>query len=128
MIQKNTVEQFIKFVVVGVLSTMVNYGLFYILLTYSHLDYKIASAIGFIAGVCAGFLLNKSWTFSNDSEAGKYVFKYFILYTVSLAVSLLFLKITVEKFNIDARVANVLSIGITTVINFIGTKWMVFKA
>lgn len=128
MIQRKTASQFIKFAIVGVLSTLVNYAIFYILHMFFSLDYIFASAIGYIIGVITGFMINKAWTFSNHSESGKYLFKYFAIYVFSLIVSLAFLKIAVEEYKMLAIVANMLSIVVTTAINFMGTKLLVFKA
>jgi putative flippase GtrA len=127
MIDKNTQKQLVRFALVGILSSAINYGVFYLLYSYLHQNYILSTAIGFISGVLAGFLLNKTWTFSENSAAEKYIVQYFMVYLFSLGASLLFMKIAVEYFTVDARLANFLSIGFTTVLNFLGTKLLVFK-
>lgn len=119
-------KQFSKFLLVGLGSTAVNYGVFLIFLNFSH--YLLASAIGFIAGVFFGFFLNKNWTFSSsDIEARSILIHYFAVYLFSLCLSLIFLRITVGALGIPPQIANFLAICLTTCTNFIGTKFFVFK-
>jgi len=120
-------RQFLRFIVVGLLSTIVNYGLFYGLLS-GGLHYQLASALGFLAGVGIGYPLNKKWTYDHKEEAGKKLkAKYLAVYMASLGLSLAFLYLTVDLWGIDARLANLLAIGLTTMTNFIGTKFLVFR-
>ena len=88
----------------------------------------ISSGIGFVAGVFAGFFLNKNWTFdSRLVQTKRIIISYFLVYIFSLALSLVFLKIAVGIFHISPEIANLLAICLTTCTNFIGTKFYVFK-
>ena len=121
-------NQFLKFIVVGLFSAIINYGLFYLLLKMANINYLISSLCGFIAGVFGGFYLNKNWTYNDkNNKSNSLLWKYFSLYLFSLLISLIFLKITVDYIALNAEIANLLAIGITTCINFIGTKFVVFK-
>jgi putative flippase GtrA len=121
-------KQFSKFILVGLLSTTVNYLIFFIALHYFFINYLISSGIGFIAGVFAGFFLNKNWTFdSRFVQTKRIIISYFLVYIFSLALSLVFLKITVGIFHASPEIANLLAICLTTCTNFIGTKFYVFK-
>ena len=124
---KGTMRQFSKFAVVGVISTVINYLIFYLLLEFAGVNYLLSSGVGYICGVFAGFLLNKYWTFNAVEEEKGEIVRYYIIYLLSLGLSLGFLKITVEYFSMDARIANILAIGITTCTNFIGSKYFVFR-
>ena len=121
-------NQFLKFIIVGLFSTIINYCLFYLLLNFVNINYLVSSSCGFIAGVFGGFYLNKNWTYNDKNNKSKtLLWKYFSLYLTSLLISLIFLKITVDYIGLNPEIANLLAIGITTCINFIGTKFMVFK-
>jgi putative flippase GtrA len=125
---KKAHEQFIKFIIVGIWSTIVNYGIFYVLLDFVKMNYLLSSAVGFISGVFAGYELNKQWTYGIKEKVRKKVLvNYYFVYILSLILSLIFLKIAVGLIGIDARIANIFAIGITTCTNFLGTKLFVFK-
>ena len=120
-------QQFLKFITIGVLSTIVNYTIFYALYRFLAVDYVVASGIGFVSGVFAGYGLNKNWTFGVKEKAKQYVYKYYIVYIVSLFLGLGFLEFLVVVLGIIPELANALTIILTTCTNFIGVKFWVFK-
>ena len=120
--------QFYKFIVVGVGSTLVNYLIFYTLLEFLKINYLISSAFGFLFGMMIGYFLNRKWTFQMDTKTtNAEIIKYFFVYAFSLILSLIFLKITVDAFKINTKIANFFALILTTFTNFIGIKMTVFK-
>lgn len=122
-------KNFFKFVIVGIISTIVNYSIFYYFLEYLIIGfYKIASAIGYSSGVFVGFFLNKYWTFeAKEKNFRREIPIYFTVYFFSLLIGLLFLEFEVIFLKINVLIANFLTIVLTTIMNFIGTKFIVFK-
>jgi len=117
-----------KFIVVGLGSTMVNYTIFFVFFKILSFYYLLASGAGFLTGLFFSYTFNRLWTFESQNEKK---FREFILYAsvclVSLAVSLLALEFQVAFLHIDPLLANIVSIGISAVLNFIGLKIFVFK-
>jgi len=124
---KVVVGQALRFAVVGGISTIVNYAIYYALYKGIALHYQLSSAVGFMTGVAVGYSLNKYWTFGVVEKKNQEVAKYFAVYLVSLLLSLAFLHLTVELVGINPNIANFFAICLTTVTNFLGTKFLVFK-
>jgi len=122
-----TQKQIFKFAIVGFFTTILNYAFFYTLYDIFKANYLISAAIGFIVGVAAGFLLNKNWTFSSKKNIKSEIYYYFSVYTFTLIIGLSTLKFLVSNLNQDPKLANISAIAITSIINFIGIKTMVFK-
>ena len=120
-------KQFLKFIVVGFFSTTVNYSFFYLLYEFLGIYYLTAAATGFIGGVLAGYGFNKKWTFGIKETTQNYVYKYYIIYVVSLILSMFVLEFLVSQIGLTPEIANLLTIGFTTITNFIGIKAWVFK-
>lgn len=120
-------KQILKFSVVGLLSTVVNYSLFYLLFKIMGIYYIIASAVGFFLGVLVGYTLNKNWTFGGAVSTANDVYKYYMVYLLSLLISLAFLKFLVVVLGLEPAIANCLMICLSTCINFVGIKCWVFK-
>lgn len=120
-------RQFSKFVVIGVVSTIINYIVFLLLLNYLNMNYLASSTIGFFAGVFAGFSFNRNWTFQVNERNTAQLLKYYLVYSLSLLLGLVTLRILVDSFGIPPQYANVAMICQTTLTNFGGTKWYVFK-
>ena len=119
--------QFFKFVNVGILSTSLNYSCFYVLFSFFSLNYMLSSATGYLFGVFVGFIFNKGWTFQYQIITVKEPLQYITLYTFSLLLGLAFLRLLVSKLNIPPEIANVGSIALTTITNFSGLKFWVFR-
>lgn len=118
----------LRFLVVGGISTVINYAVFYVLFLWTGIGDKPASAAGFLTGVAVGYLFNKSWTFRHEGPTSfTLVGKYLLVYLASLMMSLGLLYVLVDLGGMDARIANVLCILFTTCTNFAGTKLVVFR-
>lgn len=124
---KNLSTQAVKFIIIGIFATIINYLCFYVLYNFVHINYMLSSAIGFLSGVIAGFPFNKNWTFKSNKHSMKVIIPYITVYLISLILSLILLKIQVEILNINPKIANFICICFTTVTNFLGTKIFVFR-
>ena len=123
-------SQLTKFLLVGSLSTSLNYLVFFICLNALHVYYLVASIIGYFSGFAVGYLLNRNWTFSthkSDSQTHREVAAYLFVNTVSLLCSLFCLRLLVDGLAWPAWFSNILAIGVSTTTNFIGLKFFVFK-
>jgi putative flippase GtrA len=120
-------EQVYKFALVGGISTLINYGTFYFFFKILGWNYLLSSSLGYLLGVVLGFIFNKRWTFRSKSKLKREMVSYFILYTCTLFLSMLVLKLQVEILKVQPLLANLFTIILTTIINFIGTKFFVFK-
>lgn len=119
--------QVLKFVIIGIYATVINYLIFYVLYNFLGVNYTISSAVGFIAGVVCGFPFNKNWTFESNKQSYKIILPYIAVYCISLILSLILLNIQVVYMHINPKLANFICICFTTVTNFVGTKIFVFK-
>ena len=125
---KQTSGQFIRFAVVGLVSTAVNYGVFWLLKEFTGINPVICSGIGFMAGVAVGFSLNKSWTFKAKDTTIVDTIKYYGIYLVTLFVDMAAIYVMTTQLGWNDNLSKFFAIGITTVLNFAGTKFLVFKA
>ena len=121
-------RQFGKFLIIGGISTLINYGVFFGLYTWMHADYLVAAVIGYMTGLLFGFLYNRRWTFCSTTQKKYHEFaSYFGVYIISLGLSMLFLYVLVEYAMMTPLLANIFAIGLSTVTNFIGCKMIVFR-
>lgn len=126
---RDTIQHFFRFIIVGLLSTIVNYIFFLLFLKEVGLQYQISSICGFLIGVTVGFPLNKIWTYQCDhaKKNKSSLYKYGCVYLFSLVVNFYVLGFLVKHFGFDPRAANGVAIIVTTLINFIGTKFWAFR-
>ena len=119
--------QFLKIIILGFSSLIVNYSIFFIFYKFLYFHYTLAYGTGFIMGVLSAYKFNKRWTFGIKKNTKKYFLKYFLIYVFSLFLGLGFLKFLVDYLEIIAEIGNIITICLTTVTNFLGVKFWVFK-
>ena len=125
--EREVTRQFIKFCLVGLECTILNYLIFVVLFKIFFLNYLLSAAIGFIVGVLFGFIFNRVYTFRSDKSSKITLPKYFFVYLISLVTNLLFLRLLVVNGGISPLISNALMLPITTLINFLGTKVLAFQ-
>lgn len=118
-------RQIILFLAVGGFSTAFNYGVFWIFLRLG-LFYLAASWAGYLAGVVAGYFLNARYTFQSRSSRRLLIF-YIFVYAVSLVLSTLTLSFLVQIMRLRPEFGNILAIIQSTLTNYLGCKYFVFK-
>ena len=73
--------RFVRFALVGVLNTVVDFGMFVLLQSILHTNLYTANAIAYLLAVVNSFLMNKYWTFSNH-PTGRLILQDFGLFTI----------------------------------------------
>lgn len=110
-------DKFIKFIIVGSISTMINYLTFYIIYS-SGMYYLLSSLIGCITGITTNYYLNMKFSFHVRKKDRIFLSKYLSIYMISLCMHIVFLKAYIDIFKINIFVSNFLSLVITTIFNF----------
>jgi len=120
---------FIKFNVVGIMNTAVDFGVFMILNRYLGLIYAVSQVISYSCGMVNSYFLNKFWTFQKrEGFTAIEVTKFILVNLCSLGVSLLVLYILQSKWSWEVLPSKVLATGFSVGVNFLGNKFWVFEA
>ena len=119
-------KEILRFLVGGgsaVLTDFITYRLF----VYLGLDISISKAISYVLGAAVGFLINKYWTFESKKFRPSEIVKYIVLYACSAFINAASNKLVLQITGITLF-AFLVATGISTVINFIGQKFFVFRS
>jgi putative flippase GtrA len=132
--------QFIKFLLVGVLNTGIDFGVLNLLMfstgITSGIYYSVFKAISFTCGVTNSYIWNKRWTFKKGKSLEKKEFsKFFIISLMAFGVNIGVASILVNTIGpvggispyVWANISALAAAGFTTLINFFGYKYLVFK-
>ena len=114
---------FVKFLLVGGFNTMLNYGI-YALLIYLGLGYTLATTAAFIAGLAINFKTQGRFVFNSKSN------RPFLLYVVSwlgIYVTNLWLLGLLIANGIDSYWAGALMVPPIAVLSFFVLKYVVFR-
>jgi len=113
-----------RFLVAGVSAVSTDLIAYYILLNFLSPD--SAKAISFLLGTIVAFVINKYWTFEKHEKSYKEMVQFGVLYSLTLGVNVITNKVVLGYTEI-VFLAFLIATGVSTVLNFIGQKWWVFK-
>lgn len=103
MLDRNTLAQFIRFGIVGVVSNGVLY-LGYVALTAASLGPKLAMTLVYVAGTLQSFLFNKRWSFRSVNGYAPELVRYVLAYAFGYALNLAALFVLVDRLGLPHRV------------------------
>jgi len=97
---------------------------------------SVAKGISFISGTIVAFLLNKFWTFKKPKRSGAEVAKFVCLYVSTLGANIAVNRLTLDHAasivpmlkSYETQFAFLAATGTSTVLNFLGQKFWVFKS
>lgn len=118
-------RQFLGFILAGGFASIVNFGVFAILLSFE-MNYLFASGIGYIAGIGLSYSINRSLVFRSRETVRGQFFAYMLAYVVALALQLILLEIGV-RFGLSPLAANAAALSCAVVINFFVVRRVVFS-
>ena len=112
------------FLIAGLSAVGTDFITYYIMLNFLHHD--IAKILSFILGTIVAFVINKYWTFERYKKSYKQIFQFVILYSATLFVNVMINR-SVLDFTELVFLAFLIATGASTILNFVGQKWWVFK-
>lgn len=123
----------IKFLIVGVINTVVGTAVMFTAYNVLHLSYWLSSASNYVIGSIVSYVLNKHFTFQNKEKSMKVVLKfvlnillcYLLAYGIAKPLAMkLFIGMAVEIQENAAMFAGmVLFVGF----NYIGQRYFAFR-
>ena len=121
-------RQVIKFGLVGLANTLFTLSLFFLLGKVMELHYLIVNPIAYFIPTITSFYLNKKWTFKSDGNVKKEGAMFFLVIGVAFCIQYSLLYLMVEKLAMDEYVAQLTGMVVFTGCNFLGQKFVTFKA
>lgn len=121
---KKLIEQVMKFVIVGGLSFVLDFIIYYVLTNFFSVYYLTAGFFSFTLSLIFNYLMSMKFVFKSKDDLKKtHEFVIFVsLSVMGLGLNLLCLYILVDLFKMNDLIAKVLVAGIVMVFNFITRK------
>lgn len=117
-------KELFRFVVAGVSAVATDLLTYILLLNFLAVD--ISKGISFLLGTALSYLVNKFWTFEQKTKSFSEVLKFGVLYGLTLCINIYANKLVIDYTDM-VLLAFLCATGLSTVLNFIGQKWWVFK-
>lgn len=124
-------QEVFRYILFGVLTTVVNIAVFILFDTVFNIPYLIANAISIIAAILFAFYTNKKYVFKTESSTFKIALKEFYLFTGLRLISGLFdmlsMWILVDFMNLETNFSKILTQFIIVISNYLFSKLYIFK-
>lgn len=126
---KEKMNHYIKYLIVGVITTVISVVAFKLIRIYlPELNENIANILSIIFAIICSYFMNRSWVFeSKEKNMLKEFGKFFSGRLVTLIVEELVFLIGTSLLSFDELIVKVSSSAIALIMNYIFSRWMVFK-
>lgn len=124
-------KEVILYLVFGVLSTVINIVSFWLFNDIGHIDYKISNIIAWALAVIFAFITNKVLVFEstnkNKQENTKEALSFLIARLFSLVVDMIIMIVMIDMLKLGNILSKVVANVVVVIINYIFSKFIIFK-
>ncbi len=126
-------NELFKFLLVGVINTIVGTGSMFLFYNVFHFSYWVSSASNYILGGTCSFFLNKYFTFKDNKKSFIQILVFIVNLVACYYIAYFFSKVLIYKIissyseTVKDNVAMLTGEILYTIINFLGQKLLVFK-
>ena len=130
MMKSSVLSELKKFLAVGMIAVSLDWGIYQALVNFLGLGAVLSKSLSYMIGTMFAFIANGRLVFQSDLAPVNFL-KHLLLYTFSLLANTLLFAYWESKFSFESTVilgaALLTSTFVSTVINFLGMRFWVFK-
>ncbi len=133
MMKKFFDKTFLKFILVGIVNTVVGASVMFLCYNVAGFSYWSSSAANYVVGSIVSYFLNKYYTFKVKKRSWKYIIKFLAnisvcyLLAYGIAKPLAARLLSDMTVNIQENVAMLVGMGLFIVLNYFGQRFFAFK-
>jgi len=128
-ITRELIAKFLKFCVVGVVGTVVDFGTTALCKEVLKIQKYVSNAIGFTLAASGNYLLNRNWTFVDSKSPDRIVAEYFtfmVISVIGLGINTLTLYLVSKKWKKGFYFSKIVATAITMIWNFFANLLITF--
>ncbi len=131
LIRKIINKETITYIIFGVLTTAVNYGVYYLFYRFTGIDPIFYNAIAWIAAVVFAFITNKLFVFESKSFKSDILLpeiaSFFAARILSLLVETGLLALAIKVFGLNELFSKIVIAVIVVILNYFASKFLIFR-
>lgn len=124
-------KEVILYIFFGGLTTLVNWGLYWLLADAFHIHYMAATAIAQIAAILFAYVTNRIWVFESRVSGARGIavemLKFFSCRGVSFLMDLLCMYVGVDLLHINDKWMKLIANIIVVIVNYVFSKLIIFR-
>ncbi len=123
---KPTLEQLIRYGIVGIASNAVGY-MIYLAITAAGMEHKVAMTLVYVVGVAQTFVFNKRWSFRYANEQWTVLVRYSIAYALGFLFNFWALWLLVDVLGQSHQIVQAAMVLLVAMLLFVLQKLWVFR-
>ncbi len=133
VIRKLLDKTFWKFILVGVINTLVGTAVMFLFYNVFHFGYWISSASNYVVGSIVSYVLNKHFTFQNKSRSPKVVVRFVInisaCYLIAYGIAKPVVRMVLSGMSpvIQDNGAMLMGMCVFVALNYLGQRFFAFR-
>lgn len=127
---KNEFLQFFRYLFVGGIATIVDWGALFLLTDLAHIYHLISAVIAFIAGLITNFFLSKLLVFKANEARVNAVMEfvsYAVIGVIGLGITELIMYLFTNCWDAHYMVSKVIATAIVLIWNYLARKLIIYK-
>lgn len=127
---KNGFLQFFRYIFVGGIATIVDWGVLFLLTDFAHIYHLVSAIIAFIAGLITNFFLSKILVFkANEARVNPLLefVSYAIIGVIGLGITELIMFLFTDCWSIHYMISKVIATVIVLAWNYLARKIVIYK-
>lgn len=117
--------QGLRYLIIGVLNTMIGYGVFYLGL-HLGIVHQLALLASYVIGGIHSYCWNRFWTFRATGSHLDHGFRFMVMTLFLLGLNAVMLELLV-RFGFSPKLAQLGCLAVTTVVGFLGHRAWSFR-
>jgi Predicted membrane protein len=119
--------QILKYLLVGIINTIVGYGIIFFLM-FVGVSPEISNIVGYAVGISVSYVLNKIYTFQSKAHPKKEFPKFVLSLLASYTLNFLTLVLCIHIFKINPYISQIISGAVYTLSGFVFLKYFAFRS
>lgn len=127
---ENSLLQFCRYALVGVISTIVDWGILSLFTDVVHFHYLLAAPIAYLTGIIVNYYCSRLFVFSGSTsrfDSRRELLGYILIGVIGLALTELILFLLVNLCAIKVLVAKAISTALVLLWNFFARKKLLYR-
>jgi putative flippase GtrA len=128
MLSEAIVTKLLKYMLIGIGGTALDFGLTYLLKEKAKINKYVANSIGYTSAATSNYIFNRIWTFDNTNPQ---IITQFLIFTsislIGLGLTNLFIWVFNEKFGINFYVSKVMALFLVLIWTFTAHNLITFS-
>ena len=131
LINKFATKEVLNYLIFGVLTTAVNYIVYFLLYNLFNINYLVSNTVAWIAAVVFAYFTNKKYVFNDTDESDKDNIRKFLTFTagrlLTYIIETLWMLVTVGILGMNGNISKILVSVVVIITNYFVSKFLVFS-